>query len=277
VSSLRVLIVEDIVIEAMDLANLLREMGHVPLEQKQTGIEGFECAASEKPDVVLVDVRLDGDMSGTELARLISGVLAIPVVYVTSYPDDVAKYHTNNTTFPCVVKPPERADVAKCIKEAIEAHEGRCSARVTGDSRSGVFICYAHENKAFLDELSPHLQPMEVVVWSDEVIKPGQQWHNEIVAALENTKVAVALVSAFFLASKFISEVELPTLLQAAEHDGAVILPVVVDPCDFEASKLSQFQCVNHPDAALSLKRRPYRQTVWVNLAKRIKEIQEMA
>ena len=49
------------------------------------------------------------------------------------------------------------------------------------------------------------------------------------------------LVSTDFLASDFITHDELPPLLEAAEQEGTLILPVIVSPCAFERSKLARY------------------------------------
>jgi hypothetical protein len=66
------------------------------------------------------------------------------------------------------------------------------------------------------------------------------------------TKVAILLVSADFLASKFIAENELPPLLAAAQMEGAVILPVILSACPYEDTELAKFQAVNSLSKPLS-------------------------
>ena len=118
--------------------------------------------------------------------------------------------------------------------------------------RTKVFISYSHRDKAWLERLQVHLKPLEregrVERWDDTRIKPGTRWREAIENALAETKVAVLLISADFLASDFIDTVELPALLSAAEADGAVILPVIVGHSRFARTpSLAQFQAVNSP------------------------------
>jgi hypothetical protein len=122
--------------------------------------------------------------------------------------------------------------------------------------RNKVFISYSHRDKQWLERLQVHLKPLErkglVERWDDTRIAPGSNWQEEIRQALAATKVAVLLISADFLASDYIAEHELLPLLEAAERDGAIILPVILSPCLFqETPELARFQAVNDPTRPL--------------------------
>lgn len=110
-------------------------------------------------------------------------------------------------------------------------------------------------------------------IWDDMKISAGSLWREEIEKALLCTKVAILLISADFLASSFIAEIELPALLAAAQSDGAVILPVILSPCRFADSKLSQFQAVNNPSKPLSGMNFNDRERVWDNVAKTVNDV----
>jgi hypothetical protein len=138
-------------------------------------------------------------------------------------------------------------------------------------SRTQIFISYSHQDKSHLERLQVHLEPFRragIDIWDDTRIAAGQQWRHEIEQALAKTKVAILLVSADFLASKFIAENELPPLLASASTGGTLILPVVVGACNFGASALSSFQAVNIPSKPLNSMTRPKREEVWSHVAK---------
>ncbi len=139
--------------------------------------------------------------------------------------------------------------------------------------RSKVFISYSHADRRWLDQLQVFLKPVErtglIERWDDTKLEAGQKWRDEIHKALESAKVAVLLVSANFLASDFIADQEIPPLLAAAERDGALILSVIVSPCDLPPS-LSQFQAVNDPKKTLVDMKKGERDRVWIKVVKSI-------
>ena len=57
-------------------------------------------------------------------------------------------------------------------------------------------------------------------VWSDDKIKPGQEWFEEIKNAMNESKVGILLISPDFLASDFINRVEIPKLLANVQEEG---------------------------------------------------------
>jgi hypothetical protein len=141
--------------------------------------------------------------------------------------------------------------------------------------RTKVFISYSRKDVDWLNRLRVHLKPLErafkIDIWDDKKIDPGSKWKKEIEAALGTTKVAVLLISADFLASDFIATDELPKLLDAAEKEGAIILPVILSPSRFSKTEsLAQFQAVNDPSVPLIDMTKGQQEAVLVEVAEKI-------
>lgn len=83
-NDVRVLVVEDEAIVALDMLHTLRSMGYDTLGAVASGEEALHLAARTIPSVVLMDIRLEGEMDGVETAsRLIEG-FGVPVIFVTA-------------------------------------------------------------------------------------------------------------------------------------------------------------------------------------------------
>jgi hypothetical protein len=123
-------------------------------------------------------------------------------------------------------------------------------------TRRGVFVCYSHSDKESQKRLKVFLKAMErrglVQWWSDDRIEPGQPWREEIRKAIDSAAVAILLLSEDFLASDFIYDFELPTILHAEKSRGLVVLPVILKPCTIETyPPLERLQAVNDPSEPL--------------------------
>jgi len=143
-------------------------------------------------------------------------------------------------------------------------------------TRDKVFISYSHADKKWLDHLKRHFKPLEerIDFWDDSKITPGKIWKEEIKANINQTKVAILLVSADFFNSEFILQDELPPLLEAAEKEGATILSVVLKPCQFdEYPQIAKYQAVNSPKKPVARMDECDIDELWVNLVQQVKEI----
>jgi len=146
----------------------------------------------------------------------------------------------------------------------------------TSAERTKVFISYSHQDKDVLGEIKRHFKPLKASIdqWDDERIDAGQKWKEEIRKAIKTTKVAILLISTDFLGSEFIASEELPPLLQAAEKEGAVILPVILKPCLFDQFEdLNQFHALNPPSMPLSKMDQNERDELFVNMVRQTKMI----
>jgi hypothetical protein len=88
--------------------------------------------------------------------------------------------------------------------------------------RTKIFISYAHaaeKESGWVKRIRTHLDGVarssDVEVWDDSKIDPGEKWREAISRAIKQARVAVLILTADFLASKFIRDAELALLLEA--------------------------------------------------------------
>jgi hypothetical protein len=98
-----------------------------------------------------------------------------------------------------------------------------------------VFISYSHKDEKYKNELVTMLAGLEnqgiITIWQDKRIEPGEEWLKAIRAAMLTCKLALLLISPHFLASEFIRNKELPTLLEQRMHNGLIVIPIIIRPC----------------------------------------------
>ena len=122
-TSARILIVEDEFAVAMELQDRLEHLGYAVVEHELRGQEAVERARQTDPDLVLMDIRLDGLMDGIEAARAIREKQPIPVVFVTAYSDDETLERAKATApFGYVVKPFDERELYASIEVALNTH-----------------------------------------------------------------------------------------------------------------------------------------------------------
>lgn len=86
-ASRRILIVEDEVIAALNTRMSLADLGHEVIDIVVSGEEAIKTARDTRPDLVLMDIVLAGEMDGIEAAKQIMKEVGIPVVFVTAHTD----------------------------------------------------------------------------------------------------------------------------------------------------------------------------------------------
>ncbi len=86
--SVKVMIVEDESIVAMELSSYVVELGYVVIGRVTNAVDGFRMMKREEPDIVLMDVRLKGDEDGITLAERIQAYRKTAIVYLTAFADD---------------------------------------------------------------------------------------------------------------------------------------------------------------------------------------------
>ncbi len=118
----RILVVEDERIVAMDLEDTLAELGYQVVAVVPSGEQALELAQSEAPDLVLMDIVLEGALNGVDTASRMRE-LDLPVVYLTAYADESTVERAKLTEpFGYLVKPFEVRELRTTIEMALYKH-----------------------------------------------------------------------------------------------------------------------------------------------------------
>ena len=84
----RILVVEDQRLIAADIENTLKKLGYVVVGNVSSGEDAISESDHLRPELVLMDVRLRGEMDGIQAAEIIRDRFNVPVVYLTAYADE---------------------------------------------------------------------------------------------------------------------------------------------------------------------------------------------
>jgi CheY-like chemotaxis protein len=120
----RVLIIEDEPIIALDLENLVTELGHKVVGVAATRKEAVAKALSEKPGLVLADINLGEGGSGIDAVSDILNSFDIPVIFITAYPEKLLTGERPEPTY-LVAKPFLPETVQATVGQALFFHTAR--------------------------------------------------------------------------------------------------------------------------------------------------------
>jgi small GTP-binding protein len=128
------------------------------------------------------------------------------------------------------------------LRETLHMQWEQTLAQKKGDDDTSplkIFISYSHKDETFKDELVTMLAGLQrrgiVDAWQDRRIEAGDEWYKSIQDAMDECDLALLLVSADYLASRFIQEEEQPKLLQRRQEMQLRVIPIIVRPCTWQS------------------------------------------
>lgn len=119
----RIMIVEDEEIVAFDLRKTLEKLGYSVTSQASNGIDAIEKAEIDKPNIIIMDVRLKNELDGIDAAQIISLKNRIPIVYLTSYNDaEIRKRAKSTPAFAFLLKPFDEDSLKATIDKVVSGY-----------------------------------------------------------------------------------------------------------------------------------------------------------
>ncbi|MCB1179382.1 MAG: response regulator, partial [Leptospiraceae bacterium] len=92
-----ILIVEDEVIAALALKGLLRSSGYRVTDYVASGEDAITSIKEHKPDIILMDITIAGELDGIETYKIIKSEEKIPVIFLSGYDDDSIRKKAEET------------------------------------------------------------------------------------------------------------------------------------------------------------------------------------
>lgn len=123
-SDVKILVVEDEAIVAKDIARSLERLGYSISGTVSSGEETLQISTNEKPDLVLMDIHLEGKMDGIQTAEIVRRRLHIPVIYLTAFTDKATLERAKlSEPFGYIVKPFADKDLHVAVEMALYKHK----------------------------------------------------------------------------------------------------------------------------------------------------------
>jgi len=155
--SLKIVIVEDEMIIAESISRSLKSLGYNPLEPVINFTSAIELINREKPDLVLIDIRLSGSKDGIDLAAEINALHGIPFIFLTSNSDPLT-IERAKMTHPAayLLKPFTTADLYSTIEIAFQNQKNIKEQKESKKELANDFILVKHKKtfaKVFFDDI----------------------------------------------------------------------------------------------------------------------------
>lgn len=163
-----VLVVEDEGIIARNLQHMLQRLGYAVPRVASSGEEAISLVDKLRPDLVLLDIVLGGQMDGIEAAELIRARYDIPVIFSTAYGDDKTLRRAQATgPFGYILKPFAARDLDTNIQMALYKHEAEARLR---------------RNQAYYRALLENAWDMVAILDRDGVVRYASPAHHRALA-----------------------------------------------------------------------------------------------
>jgi tetratricopeptide (TPR) repeat protein len=142
-----------------------------------------------------------------------------------------------------------------------------------------LFYSYSHKDERLRDQLAKHLAALTreklISGWHDREITAGTKWKGQISDNLKAASIILLLVSSDFLASDYCQDVELKFAMKQDEDGKALVIPVILRPCDWHTASFAKLQAL--PKDGKAVTRWTHRDEAWLNVVEGIrKALKEM-
>lgn len=168
-STARVLIVEDESIIALDIQTSLQAAGYQVVSIAATAAEALDDTAKLQPDLVLMDIRLDGEMDGVETAEHIRREWQLPVVFLTAHADEnTLRRAKQSQPFGYILKPFDDRELITTVEIALSRYRAEAAIQAALEKEKEM-----NELKSrFVSVVSHEFRnPLNTILFSTELLQ----------------------------------------------------------------------------------------------------------
>ncbi|RHX92901.1 histidine kinase dimerization/phosphoacceptor domain -containing protein [Leptospira stimsonii] len=191
----KILVVEDEIIVAVNLGQKLKKLGYELVGITSSGEEAIQKAEENHPDLVLMDINIEGNLDGIETAEVLRNRFHTPVIYLTAYADENTLDRAKKTQpLGYIVKPFESDQLRSSIEVALYKNEIEQRSKQTEEKLKGALdqlgagIVTTDEN-GFLLFMNPAAEKLTGCKYEENLGKPIQDvlhFKNRTGDAVEN-------------------------------------------------------------------------------------------
>ncbi|MEO1403613.1 MAG: ATP-binding protein [Cyanobacteria bacterium J06635_1] len=168
VETRKILIVEDELISAHNLADNLHQLGYQVTHIAKTADEAMSAVRQERPDLVLMDIHLKGEATGIDAARSIQQH-QIPVIYLTAFSDDTTLAKASQTLpYGYLSKPAKLEDIKSALEiawvrseEEVRMRDINAEEKRLNQLKSNFYMMLSHDLRT----------PLSVLLTSLEIVR----------------------------------------------------------------------------------------------------------
>jgi DNA-binding NarL/FixJ family response regulator len=171
-----ILIVDDEITLVTELEEILLSNGYLVVGTATSGAKAIELSAQLKPDLILMDIVIHGEIDGITAAERIKEHLGIPVIFLTGYADEVFVDRARNASpLGYLMKPFSEAQIVAAVKVALDKHEKECQIKRMNDEleervkeRNKELL---NANRALQEEIVERERAWEALKMSEQELK----------------------------------------------------------------------------------------------------------
>jgi len=169
-SKARILLVEDERVVAADIEECVKGLGYEVVGAAASGTEALRLAVRTQPDLVLMDIKLKGDLDGIDVAGALYDHFAIPVVYLTAHADaEILERAKSTAPAGYLLKPFDDRTMRTALEIAFDRHQrerqlkesGVRLATALGSMEEAVIVTQEHDRIAVMNRMAEALTGWE--------------------------------------------------------------------------------------------------------------------